>query len=262
MSKLPIEERKIRKEIKKLRKEGVAFKDVCLQLHLSIGKVKRILNGIPKNCKDIDRKKKLSRDLKRLFRSDKSQDQIFKELHTSRGTVKQIVPGFDWAERNVRMQEKELDRDKIVEEYLTGIPSVSALAKKYAVAISTISYILKERGVTIQHPISNMEGGLTIYAEIQHLSNIGWETKRIAEFLGISINAVRRRLYKLENRKKERYRKRKVSMPIETYVFILSMLAEERNGAEIGREVGLTRGCICSIKKGRWIHPEYKGTVQ
>lgn len=261
MSKLPIEEQKIRKEIKKLRKKGVALKDVCLRLHLSIGRVKRILNGIPKNCQDIDRKKKLGKDLKRLFRSNKSQDQIFKELHTSSYTAKQIVPGLDWAERNVKMQEKELDRDKIVEEYLTGIPSVTSLAKKYGTALSTISYILKERGVTIQHPISNMEGGLAIYAEIQHLSNMGWETKRIAEFLGISIKAVRRRLHKLKNRKKEKYLKRRIPMPIETYVSILGMLAEERNGAEIGKEVGLTRSYINAIKKGRWVHPGYKGTV-
>jgi len=212
-----------------------------------------------------NRDKKLYSKIYYLHKKGLCKDAISKKLGITDVILNKLAGNLDFRSNTERArseakERKSLRKNKIVEEYKTGLVTMSDLAKKYGCVVSTVSYIIKAAGLrTI--PILGKNGvSLETYAKTQHLHDKGWSNSKIAEFLGERRPVISHRLRYLEKRR-ERIRqgiKTNVRPSMDAGVFeeILKMIKEGVSGGEIGRRTGYTRSHICSIKKGRVTHPD------
>jgi len=212
-----------------------------------------------------NRDKKLYSKIYYLHKKGLCKDVISKKLGITYVILNKLAGNLDFSDNTERArseskERKSIRKDKIVEEYKTGLVNMSDLAKKYGCVVSTVSYIIKAAGLCTIHILGKNGVSLETYAKTQHLHDKGWPDSKIAEFLREKESAIYNRLRYLEKRREQIRQGVKTnilpSMDVGVFEEILKMIKEGVSGVEIGRRTGYTRAHICSIKKGRVTHPD------
>lgn len=231
---------KHRKKLATAMKQGTKYKDMLFRL--------RVNTLLKKGCTSGTIKKLLHADI----RVDRLSDgKEFKEN----------------MERMLRLRQKDklIDREKLIEDYKTGLCSAAMLARKYGVSNSTVAYILGEAGLKVVRVLGNGDPErIRRYAETQHLHNLGWTYKQIGEFQGVRSDSVHRNLSTLKRKQEEirnggtvaEFNNEKL---IAVYREIFDMMSEGVAQTEIARRTGYTRQHINHIAKGRFV---MKGVIQ
>lgn len=231
---------KHRKKLATARKQGVKYKEMLLML--------RVKTLLKKGCGV----KQMREKLHARNRLDKMAGSMNFKVNTERILM-------------LRKKDNLIDREKIVEDYKTGICSAAMLARKYGLANSTVAYILGEAGLKVVRVLGNGNPeNLRKYAEVQHLRNLGWTYRQIAEFQGVAVSSVRKRASILKKKQEEilsgatppEFNNVKL---LGVYKEIFDMLSEGVRQSEIACRTGYTKQHINHIAKGRFV---MKGVVQ